>query len=290
MTAKQASAARWRAKQKAKKLPLPGLPTGALPETTETDEQIWTKLDDRFGVLKMLARAACDGTARALIVSGPAGLSKSFTVEKALEEFDPTETQWRIIKGYTRATGIYKALWQSRHKGQVLCFDDSDALFFDELSLNFLKAALDTTERRRISYLAETTLYDEVEAVVIPSTFDFNGTCIFITNYCFLSMIAKGHKLAPHLQALTSRSHYVDLAMKTRRDYYIRIKQVVRNEGMLKDMGMTKTDEDEIMKFIDDHMDDLNELSLRTAIKLANLKKMGPEWKRIGKVTLCKNT
>ena len=239
--------------------------------------------------MKMLAHAACEGTARALIVSGPAGLSKSYTVEKALQEFDPTETRWRIIKGYTRATGIYKALWQSRQKGQVLCFDDSDALFFDEQSLNFLKAALDTTERRRISYLAETTLYDEVEATVIPSTFDFDGTCVFITNYDFLGMVAKGHKLAPHLQALMSRAHYVSLDMKTRRDYYVRIKQVVKNDGMLKDCGMTQKDENEIMKFIDDHMDDLNELSLRTAIKLANLKKMGPEWKKIGRVTLCKN-
>jgi hypothetical protein len=285
MTAKQASAARWRAKQAAKKTQKD---TGFLPETQETDAEIWTKLDDRFGVLKILARAACEGKTRALIVSGPAGLSKSWTVEKALEAFDPTETRWKIIKGYTRATGIYKALWQSRHKGQILCFDDSDALFQDELSLNFLKAALDTTERRRISYLAETTLYDEVEATVIPSTFDFDGTCVFITNYCFQSMISKGHKLSPHLQALISRSHYVDLSMRTRRDYYIRIKQVVK-EGMLKDQGMTQKDEDEIMDFIDDHMIELNELSLRTAIKLANLKKMGPDWKRIGKVTLCKN-
>jgi hypothetical protein len=290
MTAKQASAARWRAKQKAKKLQLEtGVITGTLPETTETDEQIDTKLKDRFGVLKILAKASCEGTSRALIVSGPAGLSKSYTIEKALEEFDPTETMWRIIKGYTRPTGIYKALWQSRHKGQILCFDDSDALFGDEQSLNFLKASLDTTERRRISYLAETALYDELEAIVIPSTFDFEGTCIFITNYDFHAIVAKGHKLAPHLTALMSRAHYIDLSMKTRRDYYIRIKQVVA-EGMLEGMGLDKSEEAEVMAFIDEHMDQLNELSLRTAIKLANLKKMGPDWKRIGKVTLCKNS
>jgi hypothetical protein len=285
MTAKQASAARWRAKQKAKQITME---TSTLPETKETDAEIETKLSERFSILKVLANAACNGEARALIVSGPAGLSKSYTVEKALEAWDPSETQYTIVKGYVRATGLYKALWQNRHKGRVLVFDDADTIFFDDTSLNFLKAVLDTTERRRVSYLAETTLIDEETATPIPSTFDFDGSCIFITNYDFDHMIEKGHKLAPHLQALVSRAHYVDLAMKTRRDYFIRIRQVVE-EGMLKTQGLDEQQSKEVMDFIEDNINRVRELSLRTAIKVGSIRKFNSDWEKVARVTCLKN-
>ena len=289
LTAKQKSAAKWRAKQQSKKiLEKQTIDTGALPETQETDASIEVKLSERFGILKVLANAACNGEARALIVSGPAGLSKSYTVEKTLEAWDPTETQYTIIKGYVRATGLYKALWQNRHKGRVLVFDDADTIFFDDTSLNFLKAVLDTTERRRVSYLAETQLYDEAEAVVIPSTFDFDGSCIFITNYDFDHMIAKGHKLAPHLQALVSRAHYVDLSMKTRRDYFIRIRQVV-DEGMLTALGLDTKESKEVMDFIEVNIDRVRELSLRTAIKVGSIRKFNRDWEKVARVTCLKN-
>jgi hypothetical protein len=285
MTAKQASAARWRAKQKAKQTQRE---TEVLPETQETDAEIEVKISERFSILKVLANAACNGEARALIVSGPAGLSKSYTVEKALETWDPSETQYTIVKGYVRATGLYKALYQNRHAGRVLVFDDADTIFFDDTSLNFLKAVLDTTERRRVSYLAETTLYDEEEACVIPSTFDFNGSCVFITNYDFDHMIAKGHKLAPHLQALVSRAHYVDLAMKTRRDYFIRIRQVVA-EGMLTTQGLNEQEAQDVMNFIETNIDRVRELSLRTAIKVGSIRKFNRDWEKVARVTCLKN-
>jgi len=287
LTPKQAAAARWRAKQKAQK-------TGKLitaielPETTETDAEIETKLSERFGILKVLAKAACDGTAKALIISGPAGLSKSYTVEKVLAEWDPTETQYSIIKGYVKATGLFKTLWQNRRKGQVIVFDDADTLFFDDTSLNFLKAVLDTTERRRVSYLAEYTMFDENEAVNIPSTFEFEGTCIFITNYDFDALIAKGHKLAPHLQALVSRAHYVDLAMKTRRDYFIRIRQVVE-EGMLTEQGLTANQTKDVLNFIETNIDRVRELSLRTAIKVGSIRKFNADWEKVARVTCLRN-
>jgi hypothetical protein len=260
------------------------------PETQETDAEIEVKLSERFGILKLLAKAAAEGQAKALIISGPAGLSKSYTVEKVLEEWDPSETRYRIVKGFVKATGLYKTLFQNKEEGQVLVFDDADSIFFDDTSLNFLKAALDSTERRRISYLSEYKIVDEETATVIPSTFEYNGTCIFISNFDFIKMIDKGHKLSPHLQALMSRAHYVDLMMKTRRDYFIRIKQVV-NEGMLKVQGLSNKEGEEVMNFIEKNIPHLNELSLRTAIKVAGLKKMSSDrWEQIARVTLCKVT
>jgi len=259
-----------------------------LPETQETDEEIEEKLSERFGILKTITKAAVEGQVPALIVSGPAGLSKSYTVEKVLEEWDPTETRYTIVKGYVRATGLFKALYQNRLKGQVLVFDDADSIFFDDTSLNFLKAVLDSTERRRVSYLSEYKIYDEENATVIPSTFEFEGTCIFITNYDFDAMIAKGHKLAPHLQALVSRAHYVDLAMKTRRDFLVRIKQVI-DEGLFDEKNLSKKEINDVMTFIETHVDRVRELSLRTALKIGAIRKFNTDWEKVARVTILRN-
>jgi len=187
-----------------------------------------------------------------------------------------------------RATGLFKALYQNRLKGQVLVFDDADSIFFDDTSLNFLKAVLDSTERRRVSYLSEYKMYDEENATIIPSTFEFEGTCIFVTNYDFDAMIARGHKLAPHLQALVSRAHYVDLAMKTRRDYLIRIRQVI-DEGLFAEKSMSKKEINDVMAFIETHVDRVRELSLRTALKIGAIRKFDTDWEKVARVTILRN-
>lgn len=236
---------------------VPGAPLVHI--TQESDLEIEQKLQDRFEILTELTHAAIIGDARSLIVSGPAGLGKSYTVEQAVSKWDPDGKRHEIIKGFVRATGLYKKLFAYRHPGNVLVFDDADSIFFDDTSLNFLKS------------------------------FEFAGTIVFITNYDFDAMIDKGHKLAPHLQAMLSRSHYIDLAMKTRRDYIIRIKQVVK-QGLLEGRGLTKSEQDEVVKFVVDNADRMRELSLRAILKLAVIRKTGgARWERMATVTVLKN-
>lgn len=259
-----------------------------MPETRETDAQIEQKLADRFEILESLTYSAISGEANALIVSGPAGLGKSYTVEQALSDWDPEGACHTIVKGYVKATGLYKLLYQFRNKGQVIVFDDADSIFFDDTALNMLKAVCDTTETRKVSYLAEFNMVDEETAELIPRQFEFNGTIIFISNIDFDAQIEKGNKLAPHMQAMISRSHYIDLAMKTRRDYMIRIKQVVR-QGLLSSRGLNDIESAQVMNFVEKNQDSLRELSLRIAIKVADLRRSKPDnWEKIAKITCCK--
>jgi hypothetical protein len=252
----------------------------------ETDEQIDARIAERFQILDLLTESCMVGNSRSLIVSGPPGLGKSFTVERTLSEWDPNGANHVIVKGYVRATGLIKLLYQFREQGQVVVFDDADTIFFDDTSLNLLKAVCDTTERRRVSWLSEGKLMDDETGEIIPRTFDFDGTVIFISNYDFDHMIEKGHKLAPHLSALISRSHYIDLALKTRRDYLVRIRQVIR-DGMLDDL--TATQRNEVIAYIEQNHSRLRELSLRMAIKIGNLRKTTDDWKRMANVTCCRN-
>lgn len=257
------------------------------PEVVETDAEVAARLQERFEILEYLTVAALHGEARSVIISGPAGLGKSFTVEAALQSWDPDGANHEFVKGYVRTTGLLRLLYQYREAGQVIVFDDADTVFFDDNSLNLLKAACDSTDRRVISYRAESNMRDEESADLIPRSFEFNGTIVFITNLDFDALIDKGHKLAPHLEALISRSHYIDLAMKTKRDYMIRIKQVI-GAGLLTNIGLDSAQVADVLDFLDVNKNSLRELSLRIALKIGKLRLMGANWNRIARVTCCK--
>lgn len=241
----------------------------------ETDVEIAARLKERFEVIDMLANASCNGQIRSLVVSGPAGLGKSYTVEQAIKNYDPNEERTIIAKGFVRPTGLYLLLHQYKHPGNVIVLDDADSIFNDMDALNILKAACDTTRKRMISWRAETRMVDD-EGEPIERTFEYRGTIIFITNKDFDAEIKRGGKGAEHYEALVSRSHYVECDMHTVRDYIVRIKQVV-GEGMLRDQrGLDEVSEKKIIRFIEENSDNLRELTLRMALKLADVYKLHP--------------
>ena len=260
------------------------------PVRVETVAEIEAKLKDRFEALEVMAEATGKGINRSLIVSGPAGLGKSYTVEAKLEELESMGHSVTYIKGYVRPLALYKLLYETRHAKSVLVFDDSDSVFYDDVSMNLLKGACDSTDRRVLHWLSKSIEKEEdEEGESIPEKFEFEGSIIFITNYDFDAMIASGNKLAPHFAALVSRSHYLDLAMKTKMDYIVRIKQVVRG-GMLQSRGFNAAEETMILEFIVNNMERLRELSLRMVVKISGLYKMDKKnWQKLASQTCMRN-
>jgi len=57
-------------------------------DTNETDDEIKARLRERFNILDDMTRAVKKGTVRAMIVSGPPGVGKSFGVEAVLGKHD----------------------------------------------------------------------------------------------------------------------------------------------------------------------------------------------------------
>lgn len=266
-----------------KKGQIPTLP--AVPVKVETEAEVYDKLKDRFEAMHTMADATARGKNRSLIISGPAGLGKSFGVMQIMSDLEGKGYQTAHISGYIRPTGLYKTLYEFRDKKAVIVFDDADSIFSDEAALNLLKIACDMTKTRRLNWLTETKMEDE-EGERMPRSFEFEGSIIFITNYDFDAMIQNGTKLAPHFEAMISRSHYLDLAMKTNLDYVVRIKQVVNECGMLTEQGFTKDQQQTIVNFIVENQNKLRELSLRMVLKLAGLMKMNPTgWQKLAKVS-----
>lgn len=255
---------------------------------TESEDVIAARINERFDVLQDLTIAATTGNARAIIVSGPGGLGKSYTVEEVLSNWGDEGKDYRIIKGHVKATGLYKALYEHRHANKVIVFDDADSIFSDDVSLSFLKAVCDSSDVRRISYLGEINLTTEYTEDKLPREFIFEGSIIFISNLDFDAMIERGHRLSPHLEALRSRAYYIDLMMKTRLEYMIRIRQVVA-EGLLLNRGLCANGIKDVVDFIEENVNNMRELSLRAALKVAGCRKQGDNWRRTARVTCLRN-
>lgn len=255
--------------------------TQAIPvRSTESDEQIRLRLANRFDTLGVMTKATAKGFSNAMIVSGPAGLGKSHDVEATLKEHCAAGN-YRIVKGYLTAAGLYATLYFNRDAGQVLVFDDADAIFGDETALNLLKAACDTTEKRMISWITSKAESEDS----LPNEFEFKGAIVFITNHDFDAMIARGSRSAPHYEALMSRAHYLDMALHTKQDYVVRIKQVVE-KGMLRKLELNQEESKVLVTFVEDNMEQMRELSLRMMVKLAGLFKMSKNWENIARITL----
>ena len=246
-------------------------------EQKETDAEAIDRIAARFSILDEMADAVATSKVRAMIVSGPPGIGKSYGVEKALErqnmfqDIAGEKRKFEMVKGAMSAIGLYKKLYEHSSKGHVVCFDDCDAILYDDLALNLLKAALDTTPRRTLHWNTESRT---LMAEGMPNSFEFSGGVIFITNIKFDNV--KSKKLQDHLQALQSRCHYLDLTIDSMRDRMLRIRQIC-GAGMLSKYAMPKEVEEDLIQFIYENKHKLREISLRMVLKIADLWKMAPE-------------
>jgi predicted AAA+ superfamily ATPase len=256
---------------------------------SETDEEIVERLRQRFDVLKEMTKAVKAGNVRAMIVTGPPGVGKSYGVDEVLSKDDlfnalgQRKPRYEIVKGAMSAIGLYSKLYEFSDKGNVIVFDDCDSVLLDDLSLNILKAALDSSKKRTISWNTDSRI---LRSEGIPDKFEFKAGAIFITNIKFENVRSK--KLQDHLAALESRCHYIDLQMDTDREKCLRIKQIV-TDGMLDSYEFEDVQRDEVVDFVMENRMKMRELSLRTVLKIADLRKsFTTNWKAMAEVTVMK--
>jgi len=256
-----------------------------------TDEEIVADIALRFGALDDMGYGVVSGHYRALIVSGNPGIGKTYTLEKILSGAQGLGGfTFKTVHGFTRATGLYQLLYENSAPGSVLLLDDCDSVFGDETSLNILKAALDTTKTRTISWYSEHNLKDQ-DGNSLPKEFEYNGAIIFVTNLDFDRAVRSSGRLGPHLEALISRSYYLDLNMRSERYLMSRLAHVVRNSEMLASLNMTPEQGEQILTYIAEHKKQLREVSLRTVVKLANIIRASnstEEFERVARLACCR--
>jgi len=256
-------------------------------DTNETETQRVKRIAERFTVMYKLTQGAINGHVRSLIVSGAAGTGKSHTINHLLSTAADNDTiRYEPITG-ANVTGInlYKLLFRMQNEKDIVLMDDSDEIWNDEVSLNLMKAALDTSARRRLSWLSEAA---SLKAEDIPNQFEYKGSMIFITNKDFQSIIDMGKsKVAPHFSALMSRSIYLDLKLHTPKDLLAWVLHMTQKNHILVQNGLSRKEEDMVLEWTRENYTDFRELSIRTLMKIGSFVKSSPtDWETFAKVTI----
>lgn len=283
----------------------------------EDDQDVKDKIARRFAIVSKLVRAAVEGKARGIVVSGPAGVGKSHEVRDSLErsfeelvgeipdldapvlevsEVDETEgdgesdddtpkapapkeatPEYRFVTGHCAPMALYQLMYMHRAEKSVLVLDDCDSVLYNDKSLNILKAAMNNKGTRVIDWGSKA-----VEAVGLPTSFTFKGSIIMITNLDFDHPKFKNNSLGEHLKAIISRVFYVDIGVKTMRECFLRIEQVCRDGQLLTKMGLSDEESSEVFQYFEENITKFRELSIRTAEKLADAYMIDREgWKEL---------
>ena len=256
-------------------------------DTNETEAERVKRIAERFTVMYKLTQGAIGGHVRSLIVSGAAGTGKSHTINHLLEQANERDQiRYEPIVG-ANVTGInlYKLLYRMQNEQDIILMDDSDEIWNDEVSLNLMKAALDTSVTRRLSWLSESAA---LKAEDIPNQFEYKGSMIFITNKDFQSIIDLGKsKMAPHFAALMSRSIYLDLKLHRPKDLLAWVLHMTAKNGILVQNGLSRKEQDMVLEWTRENYTEFRELSIRTLLKIGSFVKSSPtDWETFAKVTI----
>ena len=254
-------------------------------DTAHVDvDKLAQRISRRFVVMNRMSDGIINGNIRSLILTGAPGIGKSHELERKLEKAEEAGTinKFTVLKGRITGVALFAQLFMHKDKGDVLVLDDIDSIFSDESSLNLLKAALDSGDRRILAWLSASTWLEEQG---VDKEFEFNGSVVFISNLDFDAQIERGVGYALHLRALISRSIYLSLAVHTPLEIMIRVDQVVRTGAI---RGVSNADVQEaILGWMWDNYARCREISLRTVLKIRDMiLSDGDEWEELASVTL----
>ncbi|QOI66575.1 thioredoxin [Erwinia phage FBB1] len=255
-------------------------------EVVKSVDEIKEEIRKRFNVMGLMTKGIIGGNVRSLIISGAAGIGKTYSLDKALQKSnDRGEIEYNMVNGKISGIGLYCKLYENRGPNSVLLIDDVD-VYSDMDILNLLKAALDSGEKRQVCWSTASSFLEEKK---IPNAFEFEGTVVFITNVDIDRELERGSKLSPHINALVSRSVYLDLCVHTNEQIMIRVEDVVMTTDMLQKRGLANSEVIEVIDFMKANVARLRNVSLRTALYIADFVVTDRKnWKEIAEVTMLK--
>jgi hypothetical protein len=111
-----------------------------------------------FEDLADLTQMVAKGTGRSLVAYGGSGVGKSWTVIHKLEALGLKKNKdFFVISGKITTASLYQTLFMHR-KNTLIVFDDCDSAFDSDDSAQLLKAALDSYDKRTITWLSTRTI------------------------------------------------------------------------------------------------------------------------------------
>lgn len=243
--------------------------------------EIQQKINDNFAAMMETLECIINpfNPIKSMVITGASGIGKTYNLDKRLTEAHlKGDCNYFYLNSKCTPIGLYKSLYESRNIASVLVLDDVD-VFGSEDSLNLLKAALDTSDQRIISYQAASA---ELRRCNIPTQFEYNGKVIFITNADLKRIAESNSNLAPHVNAVLTRSVFIDLEIHDNESIMIHLESIIKNTDIITKHGLSTKQADEILNFMLDNTKRLRNPSLRMPTQLAGLVIENPlNWKRI---------
>lgn len=234
----------------------------AMPAAVEHKDSKFS-INERFTFVDKLVRMVASKATPSAVITGEGGLGKSYTVISALKaaglkditEVDPetaisSSRVFRVVKGFSTAKGLYRVLHEN--KNSIIVFDDCDSILKDPDALNLLKGALDSFDKRLITWNTS------VSGDGLPRVFEFTGGVIFISNL-------PQEKID---QALKTRSMNVDLSM-TLDQKIERMQHIAASREFLPHIADGV--KSRAVALIKEHAGQAREISLRTLIKTSKI-------------------
>lgn len=264
------------------------------------DETPYADPDTIFDDIDSYVDMVTGGIQPSLIICGGPGIGKTYGITKRIKDnglreiqtveipdgltmddlrdidFDPTvetEGDWVHVKGSSTAFGLYANLF--KYKEKLIVFDDCDSVFTDKDGVNVLKGALDSSDKRVISWITAQTL--NMKKAMVPPKFEFKGRIIFISNLPMMKVDS----------AIRNRSFVLDVKLRTQ-DVIKRIQTILPAIGNNLDFELTMEAKQKAVQFLQSEVDSGNtklEISIRSLVNFAKIAQSGvPTWERLMKL------
>jgi hypothetical protein len=228
----------------------------------------YSDLERRYTSVDAFIKQIAGGTIHSLIVNGPAGVGKTHSVESFLSQY--AKGRYKVVKGHMTPLSLYGNLFFHRDPNNILVLDDIDSVFKKIEGVNLLKAAMDTGSVRRINWESTTAL----KGIGIPDSFEFKGKVILISNIGF--SVTRKNSISVHLDALKDRSFNIVVADSTKESCFKQVCFMVLKKDMLISFDLKYEQRIELLDYLKSHITALEKISLRTAMKLAQLMAISP--------------
>lgn len=218
-----------------------------------------------FEVLQHLVKVVVHGHSNGLMVVGPGGTGKTYTITETLSECNKIQGRdYVLIKGFSTPLALYNELYEKN--GKIFLIDDADGIFKDTNAVNILKAALDTLDKRTITWNTTST------KAATPS-FDFTGRIIFVSN------LDPRTNTNTSFQAMLTRV-YTLIISATKDEMLVRMINLMPKIAV----KLTTEQREEIIRFLQEENDKFNDFSLQFLVNLVGLReydKEGTKWKQL---------
>ena len=228
----------------------------------------YSDLERRYASVESYIKELSQGRLHNLIINGPAGVGKTHAVETFLSQY--AKGRYKVVKGHMTPLSLYGNLFFHRDPNSILVLDDIDSVFKKIEGVNLLKAAMDTSSVRRINWESSNAL----KGVRIPDNFEFKGKVILISNIGF--SVSRKNSISAHLDALKDRSFNIVVADNTKESCFKQVCFMVLKKDMLHAFNLQSSQQVELLDYLRDHITVIDKISLRTAIKLAQLMAISP--------------